>query len=60
MLFFWLFKMAKTGEEKQYSVTTKVELKKLFPGKEVRATDSSKLAASHLASFYNTSCRFVN
>ena len=44
-------KTPKTGEEKEYSVITRVELKKLFPGKEVWATDSSKLAANHLPSF---------
>ena len=31
----WLIKMEKAGEEKEHSVISRVELKKLFPGKEV-------------------------
>lgn len=47
------FEIAKTGEENEYSVNTRVELRKLFPGKEVRTTNTSKLAANHSASFHN-------
>ncbi|CAK9311483.1 unnamed protein product [Citrullus colocynthis] len=35
-----------TGEEKEYSVTTKVELKKLFPGKEIKKVTEMNLSAN--------------
>lgn len=36
---------AKTGEDRDYSVTASVELKKLFPNKKVKTNNSSTCGA---------------
>lgn len=41
--FIWVYTCEKTGEDKDLSIVSNVELRKLFPGKKVRNTLNSDL-----------------